>query len=201
MILVLLGYFYIPRRRMVFRQAAAGEEISLTLARPGQPASDEEIHEGDLIICNHQSPIDIIYLCTLYRVVWGLVTSDVCSFSPTFTTVDCASKQIHACSRWFALLNCGQTGMREQGHTLSLSSVLAKAHSPVVVFPEGTTSNGRALLHFTGDLGQVASNQRMHLMALKYMISGGGFLPALAIPGMRASWSFLWNTCRQVRST
>lgn len=63
LILFLLGYFYVPKRRMVFRPST-GDDIALTLARPGS-VSQDKIYGGDLILCNHQSPLDIIYLCTL----------------------------------------------------------------------------------------------------------------------------------------
>lgn len=64
--LLVCGLFYIPLRRMTFRQDTG--QVSLTLAKGG--TGEDPIHPGDLIICNSQSPIDIVYLCTKYARWW-----------------------------------------------------------------------------------------------------------------------------------
>lgn len=53
------GFLHVPLRRMTFRPGTG--HVSLTLAKAG--TGEDLIHPGDLIICNGQSPIDIVYLC------------------------------------------------------------------------------------------------------------------------------------------
>ena len=59
-VLVTLGFYYIPIRRMSFRSSSG--EIALTLSKD----RTEPVHSGDILLCNSQSPIDIIYLCAKY---------------------------------------------------------------------------------------------------------------------------------------
>lgn len=61
-VLLLCGYLYIPLRRMTLRS-----DNSLTIAKKNSPDAQDHIHTGDIIICNSQSPIDILYLCSRYN--------------------------------------------------------------------------------------------------------------------------------------
>ena len=70
-ILFVLGFYYVPMRRMAFRSSSSSgsgnaggnvSEIALTLAKDGA----DSVHPGDILLCNCQSPIDVIYLCAKY---------------------------------------------------------------------------------------------------------------------------------------
>ena len=69
----------------------------------------------------------------------------------------------------------------------------------VRLIAQGTTSNGRALLPWIADLSKLPDNQRMHLIALKYTLGGGGFSPTLPTTGIPTLIRFFLNASRQVR--
>ncbi|KAI9320485.1 hypothetical protein BX666DRAFT_2017673 [Dichotomocladium elegans] len=107
---------------------------------------DARIHSGDVIVANWSSYIDVIYLAYKYR--------------PVFTQVfPVDGKNIRRISLWQAIRLCTalpaltpeEAGAQKSSlYTLRELAEEAKERrwGPVIVFPEGTTSNGRALLKF-----------------------------------------------------
>lgn len=63
-ILFLLGYLYIPVRRMAFRGSEDPSHISMMASRSSKIS---HVEAGDLVLANSQSPVDVIFFCTKYR--------------------------------------------------------------------------------------------------------------------------------------
>ncbi|KAI9325488.1 hypothetical protein BDR26DRAFT_879379 [Obelidium mucronatum] len=112
----------------------------------------EDIKAGDLIVANHSSYIDILHLFTFY--------------SPVFVEIVRVSNNdnqpalLRIIPFHHALFKTGeypQTGASDPNGSMSLTQIckLAKKNhwGPVVIFPEGTTTNGRALLQFVDPHG------------------------------------------------
>lgn len=137
-------------------------------------------------------------------------------YSPLFTNVDCRTGQIATCSRlrvFFGHSTVWDHGEDGAGHNRNhhhhhsrLERVLCHEQesrselqplAPIVVFPEGSTSNGRALLYFTARFAGLPPNQRIHLLGFKYIASDGGFMPTLPLPGILPLAKFFFNlTCQ-----
>ncbi|KAF7724747.1 hypothetical protein EC973_000775 [Apophysomyces ossiformis] len=101
------------------------------------------VQAGDIIVANWTSYVDILYLA--YR------------FRPVFTQVYPGTKQLRPIGTWEAIRLCTrvpslapESGVQGQLYSMKELANLAKSsyHRPMVVLPEGTTSNGRALLQF-----------------------------------------------------
>ena len=147
LLLFLMGFFYIKT-----------ETISLRKSR--DRTTDTSVKQGDLIIANWTSYVDIIYLA--YQ------------FSPVFTQVFIDTPRVKVISFWEAIQLVGQSPQvaQNQNTLYTLDALAEKAKQagwgPVVVFPEGTTTNGRALLKFSSVLDQLQlSASRIHLLAFK----------------------------------
>lgn len=184
--LFLTGFFQLVERPVALHQNV--EQITFTTSPDNNP-----IRPGDIILCNSQSPIDIIYLITKY--------------SPIFTTVDVTTNKVYLTSRWSALFNHAGVKSGEKGSEYhgELGAVIKAASlpAPIVIFPEGTTSNGRALLSTITNLSGLSTAcithpPRIHILGIKYGVSDGGFLPTLSIPGLKPLLGFVINLCRQV---
>lgn len=98
-------------------------------------------------------------------------------------------------------MNCASPGMKitSPSSLLSLNHLKGGLNGPIVVFPEGTTSNGRALLPFTADMAslQLPPNQRVHIFGIKHVISDGGYLPTLPINGYKSLMHFCCRLASQ----
>lgn len=107
-------------------------------------------------------------------------------FNPVFTQVIPSVNKVRQLSLWQAIRSCVLTPPltpEEAGvdgkdlYTIKELSALAKDNKwgPVVVFPEATTSNGRALLKFGAPLfkefNPTDRDGRFHVMTFKYEYS------------------------------
>ncbi|CAG8570638.1 8678_t:CDS:10 [Diversispora eburnea] len=118
------------------------ETISLRRGRGNSFKTREKpIKSGDIIVCNYTSYVDLLYLA--FR------------FDPVFTQIYSQTNKLRPISLWTALKLTGSypelvspIGTK----TFSLHELMIEAKNnswgPIVIFPEGTTSNGRALLKF-----------------------------------------------------
>ncbi len=75
-------------------------------------------------------------------------------------------------SRWTALTQSHLVLAKSQPKSMSLSAQkLAKTSAtshPVVIFLEGTTTNGRGLLNTNLDLSDMNASHRVHILSIKY---------------------------------
>ncbi|KAM3586989.1 Lysophosphatidic acid:oleoyl-CoA acyltransferase 1 [Umbelopsis sp. WA50703] len=120
------------------------------------------VGSGDIIVANSSSYVDILYLT--FR------------FAPLFTQIASSKNEIRFITATEALLQCGQypvTSVNSKTYELKEAAMNAKAQGlgPIVVFPEATTSNGRALLKFVPLFKKfiIPENEvKIHVLALKY---------------------------------
>lgn len=171
-ILFCLGFMR-PSLHLYTLKDSTGERGSVAVvpAKSSWTASTSDaIQPGDLVICNHQSHIDVIFLTA--------------KFSPIFTAV--SAKEPHKITiipRIKALFSSGGATPNPGGVPLT-AEILDGALHPIVVFAEGTTTNGRGILKFVADLSILAQrpNQRIHLVGIKYGLSQAmGFSPTYPI--------------------
>lgn len=119
---------------------------------------------GDIILANHISYIDLIYLWTFYSPVFTINTGTGVFIKTSFWkalrwdlgwTVDVSTE-----GKAMTLLELAEWSKKNNG-------------GPVVAFPEGTTSNGRGLLKFTSifpkDLAKLPFS--LHVLGFRYAYS------------------------------
>ncbi|RKO91943.1 hypothetical protein BDK51DRAFT_23060, partial [Blyttiomyces helicus] len=143
------------------------------------------VRSGDIIVANHASYIDILYLA--FR------------FSPTFLHIS-RNGRVRPITMWDALTSVGDYPVLDAAEDkLTLIEAADRAREgsggPVVVFPEGTSSNGRGLLKFFPVFSAIepeALKGRLVILALKY--SYEEFCPSFTV-GNRLSHVF-WLLCQ-----
>eukprot|EP00297_Palpitomonas_bilix_P010324 CAMPEP_0113906440 /NCGR_PEP_ID=MMETSP0780_2-20120614/24747_1 /TAXON_ID=652834 /ORGANISM="Palpitomonas bilix" /LENGTH=277 /DNA_ID=CAMNT_0000901037 /DNA_START=241 /DNA_END=1071 /DNA_ORIENTATION=+ /assembly_acc=CAM_ASM_000599 len=163
--LSLFGIFGITSNGYALRQDKAKRDELFKGLKPAH---------GDIIVANSISYIDIFVLQYVFK--------------PTFTEIVVGKKgdepKFRAIGVFGALQNAFRTFHRSgegAGQSLaSISDAAAKRKGgPVVVFPEGTSTNGEGVLHYIQLLmTSVASSdfkRSVHICGLKY----GGMSPAL----------------------
>ncbi|GAA5831490.1 hypothetical protein JCM11251_004042 [Rhodosporidiobolus azoricus] len=125
--------------------------------------------KGDIIVANHSSYIDLLYLAFRYNPTFLLPLS-----SPSTPGKISSFRRVSLIQ---AILSCGQLPQQPKpGQGESLQQALERANGPVVLFPEATTSNNRALLKFAevAPLAGISStaakptSARVFVLALKY---------------------------------
>ncbi|KAJ1964321.1 Vacuolar protein sorting protein vps66 [Dipsacomyces acuminosporus] len=153
-------------------------------------AKDREagVRSGDVIVANHVSYIDILYL--------------VAKYDPVFVEIDNASTYVKQISMWTALKSpARQTpALLQAKEARTLKSITEEARvkhlGPVVVFPENATTNGRALLQLLPIFEEVENldeKSAIHVMAFKYPFQS--FSPAYSVGSQLAH---LFGVCCQV---
>ncbi|KAI8063401.1 uncharacterized protein B0P05DRAFT_555745 [Gilbertella persicaria] len=174
LILFLMGFFYIKK-----------ETVSIRKSRTH--GVSPHVHHGDVIIANWTSYVDILYLA--YR------------FNPVFTQIYTDTNKVRMISLWEAI-QLTHTSPASSGHglyTLEELANKAKQHKwgPVVVFPEGTTTNGRALLKFAPVFTDCHIDaSRYHIMAFKYEY--GTMSPTFTVGSLLMH---LFRLCSQFHNT
>ncbi|RKP33660.1 hypothetical protein BJ085DRAFT_32571 [Dimargaris cristalligena] len=171
--LFLLGFHFIPFNVVSLKKGRQDP----TASGSGQRQPDS-IQSGDIIVANHTSYVDIIYL-------YGRFNPVFVQMKPLDTTTTTTSRdptqvehRFRRVSVYEALRGCGGCPAAASSSGTSLAALTREARArrsgPVVVFIEGTTSNGRALLK-PMDVFRVQADvdreSRIHLLLLKYTTS------------------------------
>ncbi|KAJ1721633.1 Vacuolar protein sorting protein vps66 [Coemansia erecta] len=160
------------------RRAAAGSQASRARG----------VRSGDLIIANHVSYVDVLYL--------------VATYNPVFVEIDNATMHVRRLSLWSALRAPSQPtpALLPASEARPLKSITQEARlkglGPVVVFPENATSNGRALLQLLPVFEEVENQDdksEMHLVAFRYPFRF--FSPAYSVG---SQMGHLFGLCCQV---
>lgn len=87
---------------------------------------------GDIIISNHASPLDLLYLTAAYSPQYLLLTST----------------GVTHVSIWSLITRIGCAPSETNGTPLDLTTVVRKGKAPIVLLAEGATSNGKGVLSF-----------------------------------------------------
>ncbi|KAJ1884264.1 Vacuolar protein sorting protein vps66 [Kickxella alabastrina] len=177
--LLIMGFYAIDTKAVSLQK---GRRSSPRPKATGGPQS------GDIILANHVSYTDVLYLAA--------------RFNPVFVEVDNASMYARPISLWAALRAPGRLTPAllpaKDAQPLSRITQNARLQSlgPLVVFPENATTNGRALLQLL-PVFEEAENQdeksALHLMAFKYPFAA--FSPAYSVGNQLAH---LFALCCQV---
>ncbi|CAO0803702.1 unnamed protein product [Mucor circinelloides] len=155
LVLFLSGFFHIKT-----------ETVSIRKSRGSNGAKESStVKHGHVIVANWTSYIDIVYLAS--------------RFNPVFTQIFMDTNKVKIISLWEAIRLVGkmpESKPSSSEDTLYAVQELSQKASkgkwgPVVVFAEGTTTNGRALLKFAPVFEDYRADQKdghFHIMAFKY---------------------------------
>ncbi|KAH7048876.1 hypothetical protein BKA57DRAFT_462535 [Linnemannia elongata] len=189
-ILVLLGFFWIKNETVTLRRGRSG--AGSRAQAPSRRASPS----GELIVSNWSSYIDILYLAFRY--------------DPVFTQMYSTTLTVRQITLWEALRQAGsypELSPPEGIETFPLLDFVKDIHKsgsgPVVIFPEGTTTNNRAILKFVPIFkgwSVPETSIEIRIMALKYDYQK--FAPTFTV-GLDNSYRFghLFRTCAQFYNT
>ncbi|RLN72882.1 hypothetical protein BBJ28_00020681 [Nothophytophthora sp. Chile5] len=154
LLLLLFGVF-------TSEEAANTRRLGLTTAKnSGSKRGSTRVGPGDVVVCNHTSFVEILYLAR--------------RFSPVFVF---ATEQggddgglVHLCGLLEALYRSLALPVSDDRVKPSrkIADVVRRASGPVVVLPEGARSNGKAVLRFLPVLQALPTATRVHLMAFRY---------------------------------
>ncbi|KAJ2664236.1 Lysophosphatidic acid:oleoyl-CoA acyltransferase 1 [Coemansia sp. RSA 1199] len=148
----------------------------------------QSAESGDVIVANHVSYIDILWL--------------VARYNPVFVELDNASTRVRPVSMWTALRAPARAtpALLPASEAQSLGSVVRDARvkrmGPVVVFPENATTNGRALLQLLPvfeDAANLDEKAKVYVMALKYPAQA--FSPVYSLGNQ---FVHLFGVCAQI---
>ncbi|KAF9130660.1 hypothetical protein BGW39_002802 [Mortierella sp. 14UC] len=190
-ILVMLGFFWIKNEAVTLRRGR-----SSGTGNRSQSSSRRATPSGELIVCNWSSYIDILYLA--FR------------FDPVFTQMYSTTLTVRQITLWGALRQAGsypELSPPEGIETFPLLDFVKDMHKkgsgPVVIFPEGTTTNNRAILKFVPIFkgwSVPETSIEIRIMALKYDYQK--FAPTFTV-GLDNSYRFghLFRTCAQFYNT
>ncbi|KAJ2550065.1 Vacuolar protein sorting protein vps66, partial [Coemansia sp. RSA 1836] len=181
--LFVMGFYYIDTKTVSLQKGRR----ATTAAKDSEKRSGVA-KSGDIIVANHASYVDILYL--------------VAKYSPVFIEIDNASTYARPISLWTALLSpARQTpALLPAKEARPLRDITEEARlrnlGPVIVFPENATSNGRALLQFLPmfeDAANLDEKSTIHVVAFKYPFQS--FSPAYSVGSQSAH---LFGMCCQV---
>ncbi|OQR89337.1 hypothetical protein THRCLA_09788, partial [Thraustotheca clavata] len=112
---------------------------------------------GDIIVCNHSSVFDVLYFAFRY--------------SPTFAfpcDKDSSKGLVQTFTLFGAFLQAMSPPLSQLPSPIKLSDAARRSSGPIVLFAEGTRSNGKAVLPFLVSLDDLSKESRIHIVAIKY---------------------------------
>ncbi|KAI9799045.1 MAG: Coronin-like protein crn1 [Piccolia ochrophora] len=132
---------------------------------------------GDVIASSFTSPVDALYLAAI--------------FDPVFTVSYPHTRQVQRVSLLSAILRAFKKPREHPPPGAPLKDLRAIVENNptrvVVVFPECTTTNGRAILPFSPSILGAPVGAKIFPISLRYSPSD------ITTPIPRSYWSFLWN--------
>lgn len=151
----------------------------LGLVAPGtKPSkSNPPVKARDLIICNHTNFLEVLYLAMMYSPVFVSTTDS-----------DATKGLVSVAGVLGALRQALSLPVSTLNKPVKLSQVIKTSSAPIVVFPEGTRSNGKGVLRFLhvfDDLMPLATSNpfKVHVIGFRYDTKGfnpthvtGGFV-------------------------
>ena len=136
---------------------------------------------GSVIASSHTSPIDSLYLAAI--------------FDPVFTVSYPSTRLVQSVSLFHAILHAFQYPQYEPPPKATLTDLATlisqHPHQAIVVFPECTTTNGRAILPFSNSLLTCPRGVKIFPISLRYTAAD----VTTPIPGTYIR--FLWNLLSQ----
>ena len=136
-----------------------------------------------MIAASHTSPLDILYLATI--------------FDPIFTQSYSGSRLVRPLTLEQALIACFSLPSAPQ-ETTELSKLVSRNPGRViVVFPEATTSNGRGILRLSPSLLSASAKTNIFPISMRYTPSD----VVTPIPGFLSAARFSWKLCSRQTHT
>ncbi|CAI5743741.1 unnamed protein product [Peronospora destructor] len=174
LLLFLFGVF-------ALEETANTRRLGLTTFNAKSSKESSRVGRGDVVVCNHTSFLEILYLSKRFSPVFVIATEG--------KTND--ESLVHVCGLMEALYRslAMPVSAERVKPTRKLADVVRRASGPVVVLPEGARSNGKAVLKFVPVLQNLPVKTRMHLVAFRYEYRR--FSPSLTVGG---AWSHLFWT-------
>lgn len=120
------------------------------VASPGQHPTS-----GDIVLVNHASPIDALYLALCY--------------SPTFVIPQDANLVQLSTLSAFSQIGCAP---KIHGRLVSLDALRNLKRAPIVIFVEGCTTNGRGVLQLAMLEDLLSSVEEAYALGLRYSPDG-----------------------------
>ena len=184
LLLFSLGYHFIQENVPDHRRLRLGR-LPSSFKVPGFGAT---VKNGDVILCNHTSFVEVLYL------TWRFGAEFVQVDLPNGTTTSFISllQTLRKACRNYMVTN-HRNDISTNGKE-NIWDVVKKAgrnsNAPVVIFAEGIRSNGKALLKFPvviEELVNTTKDQRIHLLGFKYQTNS--FSPSYSV-GTFSSYLF-----------
>ncbi|KAK5128031.1 hypothetical protein LTR85_005148 [Meristemomyces frigidus] len=146
----------------------------------GQTPSGKLPYPGSIIASSWTSPLDVLYLAAIW--------------DPIFTQSLRGNRLVREISQESALAACfnltNPLAIVAEKPLVSLETLVNQNPSRViVVFPEGTTSNGRGILKFTPSLTSAGSSTKVYPVSLRYTPAD----VVTPIPGWLEALRFIWR--------
>ncbi|CAG8595434.1 5546_t:CDS:2 [Paraglomus brasilianum] len=183
--LLFMGFYWITVENVTLKRGRSH-------AKGHKKNISNRIKSGDVIVSNWCSYIDVLYFAF--------------KFNPVFTQLYPATNTLRPISLWRAIAIAGSYPEFKPPTNLEtyklkdLCQLAAKNRwGPIVIFPEATTSNGRALLKFCPifhEMSLPVKNCVIHVYAIKYDYEG--FSPTYTV-GSRF-WHFM-RLCGEFKNT
>jgi hypothetical protein len=138
------------------------------LARPRTRDGTVGSHptHGDAVFCNHASILDPLYLACFYSPVFAIPTET----HGVFATVTLLQAVLSTLSRGSAIATGSRTTGTAKGLAYISETSYVSSSGPVVVFAEGTTTNGAGVLSFSA-LGGPPTRPHSRVFALGFRYS------------------------------
>jgi len=140
------------------------QKVTLTRGRKHAKKEITKVTHGDVIVCNCQSYVDVIYF--LFK------------FNPIYVKIY-ENGKVKSLSFLEAIKITGSyPELKEEEGAVSLKDIIKKSKEkktgPIVVFPEGTTTNGKGLLKFLPVFKDFSPKDELvlHVYSIKYQFYG-----------------------------
>ncbi|KAJ8323753.1 hypothetical protein BDV3_001777 [Batrachochytrium dendrobatidis] len=155
-VLALCGFWWISKSNSTLQRGGRKSGLSRANHKLKKP-------NPDLYISNHTSYFDILYYAS--------------SISPVFLHIS-SNGMVRQISFWEALMEAGNyPDLDDEPDKVTFVDFIKKYNksscvAPIVIFPEGTTSNGRGLLKFMNvfkDMNPDELDIQIHVTGIKYV--------------------------------
>ncbi len=183
----LLGYSTIEEKTCVAQYSKDfNGETQLRIGRYKAHSEHDKVRPGDLVIANHSSYIDLVYLRLKYN---AMFTKG--SFYPPHIVYESSLSECLT----FQDSNVSEAELKQRK---VLTDLLNEAKRPIVVFPEGTRTNGRALIKFVADISALLPSQRIHVLSLRHdNFVNGTISPCFPVYSPIHLIQHVWDMCCQ----
>lgn len=168
----------------------------VSVCRPSRSSPSSTVKNGDILLVNKCSYIDVLFLMAAYAAPTFTVTTQEGGLEEVSFLQALKASVLGVPQRWKQLPSGGKAGFttaEESVDTIVRRNLSSGFRGPLVVFPEGAPTNNKAVLMFTPLIDQLercvvtiarghgdAAKLKVptvHILALRYSNGSAGFLP------------------------